>query len=60
MTDKAILHREPLLDLIPLTERPPEYFAALNLNWRAFVALALAAVETDEPADRPDTLDETA
>lgn len=59
MTERAILHSEPLLDLIPLTDRPPEYFAALNLNVRAFVALALAAAETDEPADRPE-LDETA
>lgn len=43
-----------------MAARPPEYFAALNLNWRAFVALALAQAMTDEPADRPDTLDETA
>ena len=62
MTDErtAILHSEPLLALIPLADCETGQIDALieQLNLRAFAVLAQAM--TDEPADRPDTLDETA
>lgn len=63
MTDErtAILHSEPLLALIPLADCGTGQLDALiaRLNLRAFAVLAQAMM-ADEPADRPDTLDETA
>ena len=63
MTDErtAILHSEPLLALIPLADCETGQLDALiaQLNLAAFAALA-QAMTADEPADRPDTLDETA
>ena len=63
MTDErtAILHSEPLLALIPLADCGTGQLDALiaRLNLRAFAVLA-QAMTADEPADRPDTLDETA
>ena len=62
MTDerKAILDAQPLLALIPLADCETGQLDGLiaQLDLRAFAALAQALA--DEPADRPDTLDETA
>ena len=58
---RVILDAQPLLAIVPLADYETGQLDGLiaQLDLRAFAALA-QALTTDERADRPDTLDETA